>query len=106
VPAADDGRAALRKKIVDALGRDEITRAVDKYLREHPLPQDWEVLEQVLEHRDDDRVSEAMTLLADMLAQGKPKRSRVMGAKLRMIEETSDVPELRRQAARVRSLLG
>ena len=97
---------ALRKKIVEAIGRDAITRAVDKYLKEHALPEDWEVLEQVLEHRDDDRVRETMALLESMLRRGKPKRSRVMAAKLRMIEETSDDPDLRREAARVRAILG
>src|SRR5262245_60177691 len=30
-PAAEDPRAVLRKKIVTAIGREEISRAVDKY---------------------------------------------------------------------------
>ncbi len=40
-----EDRASLRKKIVEGVGRDEISRAVDKYLARFPLPDDWEVLE-------------------------------------------------------------
>lgn len=105
-PAADENRAALRKKILEAIGRDEITRAVDRYLKEHPLPDDFEVLEQVIEHRKADRQREALAALERMLDKDKPKRTRVLAAKLRLIEETSDERELRETAARLRARLG
>ena len=105
-PAADENKAALRKKIVEAIGRDEVTRAVDRYLKEHPLPDDFEVLEQVIEHRKVDRQYEALEAIERLLAKDKPKRTRVLAAKLRHIEETSDEKELRETAARLRARLG
>jgi hypothetical protein len=106
IPAADAAKQALRKKVLEAIGRDAITRAADKYLKEHPLPEDWELLEQIVEHRDDDRVREVLATLGTMLDRERPKRSRVLGAKLRFIEETSDDRELRALAAAVRARLG
>lgn len=105
-PAADENRAALRKKILEAIGRDEITRAADRYLKEHPLPDDFEVLEQVIEHRKADRQREALGAIERMLDKDRPKRTRVLAAKLRLIEETSDEKELRETAARLRARLG
>lgn len=105
-PPADSAKVTLRKKVVEAIGRDAVTRAAEKYLKDYPLPEDWEFLEQTLEHRDDDRVRETLALLSAMLDKDKPKRSRVMAAKLRMIEETSDDPPLRAEAARIRARLG
>jgi hypothetical protein len=105
-PPADDPRAVLRKKVLAALGRDEISRAVDRYVKAHGMPEDFEILEQALEHHKNDRIAEALGVLEAMLATDKPKRSRTLQGKLRFIEETSDDPELRTHAAHVRSLLG
>jgi hypothetical protein len=104
-PAKEDGRAALRKKVLEALGRDEISRAVDKYVKAHGWPNDFEVLEQALEHNKTERQTEAMDQLEKMLAREKPKRSRTLAGKLRFIEETSDSTDLREQAARIRTKL-
>lgn len=101
----EDGRAALRKKVVEALGRDEITRAVDRYVKAHGWPRDFEVLEQALEHSKPDRQGEAMAQLDQLLQRERPKRSRTLVGKLRFIEETSDSPELRQQAALLRAKL-
>ena len=103
-PQKEDGRAALRKKVVEALGRDEISRAVDKYVKAHGWPNDFEVLEQALEHNKSDRQTEAMDALEKLLEREKPKRSRTLAGKLRFIEETSD-GDLRDQAARIRAKL-
>jgi hypothetical protein len=105
-PAADEGRASLRKKIVEAIGRDEITRAADRYLRELPPPEDYEVLEQLLEHRKEERIAEALALIEKLLEREKPKRTRVLVAKLRLLEETSTDREIRQAAARLRARLG
>ena len=103
-PAKEDGRAALRKKVLEALGRDEISRAVDRYVKAHGWPNDFEVLEQALEHNKPERQTEAMDALAKLLEREKPKRSRTLAGKLRFIEETSD-GDLRDQAARIRAKL-
>jgi hypothetical protein len=105
-PAVDDPRTVLRKKVLAALGRDEVSRAVDRYVKAHGMPEDFEILEQALEHHKNERIAEALGVLEAMLATDKPKRSRTLQGKLRFIEETSDDPELRTHAAHVRSLLG
>ena len=103
-PVKEDGRAALRKKVIEALGRDEISRAIDRYVKAHGWPNDFEILEQALEHNKADRQTEAMSALEKLLDREKPKRSRTLAGKLRFIEETSD-GDLRDQAARVRAKL-
>jgi hypothetical protein len=102
--AKEDARTVLRKKVLEALGREEISRAVDRYVKAHGWPDDFEVLEQALEHTKAERQTEAMAKLEDLLRSGKPKRSRSLAGKLRFIEETSD-GELRDQAARIRAKL-
>lgn len=104
-PVKEDGRAPLRKKVLEALGRDEITRAIDKYVKSHGWPNDFEILEQALEHTKEESQIEAMGQLEKLLAKEKPKRSRSLAGKLRFIEETTDAPELRDQAARIRAKL-
>lgn len=100
-PKADDPRAILRKKILSALGRDEISRAVDKYVKAHGMPRDFEVLEQALEHNKSARIVEALAVLESMLDRDKPKRSRTLAGKLRFILETSDDNDLKAAADRV-----
>ncbi len=101
----EDPRMVLRKKIVTALGRDEISRAVDKYVKAHGMPDDFEVLEQALEHQKPERIAEALNVLDTLLSREKPKRSRTLAGKLRFLEETSDDTELRATAARIRTKL-
>ncbi len=103
-PPKDDARSVLRKKVVEALGRDEISRAVDRYVKAHGWPNDFEILEQALEHNKPERQTEAMQALEKLLEREKPKRSRTLAGKLRFIEETSD-GDLREQAARIRAKL-
>ena len=103
-PQKEDGRAALRKKVIEALGRDEISRAIDRYVKAHGWPNDFEILEQALEHNKADRQTEAMDALERLLEREKPKRSRSLAGKLRFIEETCD-GDLRDQAARIRGKL-
>ncbi len=100
----EDGRAALRKKVLEALGRDEISRAIDRYVKAHGWPGDFEILEQALEHNKPERQTEAMDALEKLLEREKPKRSRTLAGKLRFIEETSD-GDLRDHAARIRAKL-
>ncbi|MSP58734.1 MAG: hypothetical protein EXR72_00045 [Myxococcales bacterium] len=102
----DDGRAGLRKKIIEAIGREEITRAVDRYLAKWPLPDDWEVLEQALEHTDGARIEEAVGTLERLAGREKPRRARTLLGKLRYLEETSGDDEIRVRAAALRAKLG
>jgi hypothetical protein len=99
-------RAALRKKILEAVGREQISRAIDKYVQHHQLPADFEVLEQALEHHREERVSEALSTLELLLEKEKPRRSRALAGKLRFLEETSHNQDLRNRAAQIRAKLG
>ena len=99
-------RAVLRKKILEAVGREQISRAIDKYVQHHTLPADFEVLEQALEHHREERVSEALLTLEQLLEKEKPRRSRALAGKLRFLEETSHNQDLRNRAAQIRAKLG
>ena len=69
------------------------------------MPEDFEVLEQALEHTKPERIAEALAVLDKMLGREKPKRSKTLAGKLRFIEETSDDSDLKSQAALVRQKL-
>ena len=105
-PTPSEERWALRKKVVEAVGRGEITKALDKYLARWPLPDDYEVLEQALEHNDDARIDEALGKLETLSAREKPRRARTLLGKLRYLEDTSRSSELRERALGVRKRLG
>lgn len=102
----DEVRLVQRKKIVDAIGREEISRAVNKYLSKWGWPSDWEVLEQALDHTDEARVEEALGKIEEMVAKERPRRARTLIGKLRFLEETAAVPEVRAHAAALRAELG
>ena len=105
-PPKEDPRAVLRKKLVEAIGRDDISRAFDRYVKAHGMPGDFELLEQGLEHNKGEKQLEVLAALEKLLERDKPKRSRTLVGKLRFIEETSSDDELRVTAARIRSRLG
>jgi hypothetical protein len=94
-----EDRTHLRKKLVEAVGRGEISRAAEKFLVRFPIPDDHEVLEQLLEHERETRVGEAIARIAHMLDRNQPpKRSRALCGKLRYIAETSRDAELKQAA--------
>ena len=105
-PPKEDPRAVLRKKLLEAIGRDDISRAFDRYVKAHGMPGDFELLEQGLEHNKSEKQLEVLAALETLLERDKPKRSRTLVGKLRFIEETSSDDELRVAAARIRSLIG
>jgi hypothetical protein len=105
-PPKEDPRAVLRKKLQEAIGRDDISRAFDKYVKAHGVPADFELLEQGLEHNKSEKQLEVLDALDKLLERDKPKRSRTLVGKLRFIEETSGDDELRTAAARVRGRIG
>ncbi|MCB9558268.1 MAG: hypothetical protein H6707_19280 [Deltaproteobacteria bacterium] len=98
--AADDDplRSKLLAAIASAEGRGPISKAVDAYLKEHPLPRDVDVLVKVLQHRDEDRQLEAIALLEEICAEEAPKRARSLIGQLKLIRDTGDDPELRQRA--------
>jgi hypothetical protein len=105
-PPKEDPRAVLRKKLLEALGRDEISRAFDRYLKAHGMPADFELLEQGLEHNKPERQLDVLGALDKLLDKEKPKRSRTLVGKLRFIEETSSDDDLKSAATRIRTKIG
>ena len=102
-----DDKLSLRKKLVEAIGRQEISKAAERYLERFPLPDDHEFLEQILEHEQDGRVVEAMGRIAALLDQRVlPKRSRALCGKLRYLAETSVIDRTRQDAEALLKRLG
>src|SRR5262249_37925 len=105
-PPKEDPRAVLRKKLQEAIGRDDISRAFDKYVKAHGMPADFELLEQGLEHNKSEKQLEVLAALDKLLDKEKPKRSRTLVGKLRFIEETSGDEDLGAAATRIRGRIG
>ncbi len=101
----EDPRAVLRKKLIEAIGREDISRAFDRYVKAHGIPSDFELLEQGLEHSKSEKQLEVLAALGRLLERDKPKRSRTLAGKLRFIEETSGDDDLRAAATKIRAKL-
>lgn len=103
----EDERLTLRRKLAEALGRQEISRAAEKYLARYPLPDDHELLEQLLEHERESRVREAIDRILVLIERRQPpRRSRALCSKLRYIIETTFDSELRQAAQGLLERLG
>ena len=98
-------KVALRKKLVESIGRDAIARAFDKFVKAYGMPSDWELLEKGLEHPDDDTLVEVMTAIEAALGREKPRRARTLDGRLRFIAETHADEELRARASAIRARL-
>lgn len=91
------------RKLTEAVNRQEISKAAEKYLARFPLPDDHEFLEQLLEHEKETRIREAITRIGELLdKRHMPRRTRALIGKLRYLTETNPLEEIRELA---RSLL-
>src|SRR5215471_20083160 len=104
-PPAEDGRIKKLAQVRDAIGPDQITKAVDGYLKGYPWPNDLDFLSAALEHRDEDIIREALTRLASALAAGKPRRAATLAGRLRTLEELGGDDEIRKKASELRRKL-
>jgi hypothetical protein len=103
----EDERVVLRRKLVEAAGRQEISRAAEKYLARYPLPDDHELLEQLLEHERESRIKEAIERIIQLIERRQmPRRSRALCGKLKYIIETSPDSDLRQAAEGLLGRLG
>ena len=99
-------RLELLERVRSAVGRDEITKVFEVYLAKHGWPDDFDALGQVLEHRNLDRIGEALGNIERLLGRGdQPRRRGSLVARLKSLEETSGDPELGAHAARVHARL-
>jgi hypothetical protein len=99
-PASPETRIAKMKAVRDAIGRDEITKAVDHLLALGPLPTDEEILTQALEHRKEPQVQEVINLLLTWLERNKPKRQATLKARLAGLVSNADDQETKDLAQR------
>jgi len=101
--AVSNKRQDLLRKIGVAQGSKAISDAIEAFLTAgHTLPDDQEVFLQMLEHRDETRVREAIGQLERLLAGQLPKRKPVLVQRLKRIEEMADDLETRDAAATLR----
>lgn len=88
-------------RIRDAASREDVTREVDAFLKQHPLPDDIEILTRVLEHRDPGIQLQAMERIEALLEEHPPKRVRALVGQLKMIRDLADDRELTEIASRL-----
>lgn len=106
-PPQENPKLVLRKKLVESVGRGEITRSFDRYTKAYGMPDDWELLELGLEHQKEETQAEVMAAISALYdKKGAPRRSRGLGSKLRFLEETAEDPAIRAAASSLRSKLG
>ena len=96
-------RQEMLRKINVAQGSKPISDAIEVFLNAgHTLPDDQEVFLQMLEHRDEARVRDAIAQLEKLLAGQLAKRKPVLLQRLKRIEENAEESETRDAAAGLR----
>lgn len=101
-PAPSRRQDQLRK-ILAAQGTRSISDSINSFLNAgHTLPDDQEVFLQMLEHRDEGRVRDAINQLERLLMGQVPKRKPVLVQRLKRIEEHAEESETRDAAGLLR----
>lgn len=100
---ATDGRQEHLRAIRAATDRSTVEAAVARLLERFPLPDDPDVLTQVLLCSDDGIAADALGRLDALLPLRAPAARQVLVTRLRRIEDDEDrAPEVRARAAGVR----
>lgn len=103
VVRAAQKRQDLLRKINAAQNPKAISDHIDTFLNAgFTLPDDQEIFLQMLEHRDEERVREALTQLDRLLVGQLPKRKPVLVQRLKRLEEHADESTTRSAAAQLR----
>jgi hypothetical protein len=105
-----DEREKLRQRLLDKLmlseGRGAISRAAEEYRDAgFEFPHVQEVQLQLLEHFNEGRAQDAVTVLRQLLEQEQPIKRPIMDQRLRRLEEYADEPSTREQAAALRRVI-
>jgi hypothetical protein len=99
-------RQRLLSRLLAAEGRPSITRAADDYLAGgFELPRTQEVWLQLLEHRDEGRIADAIGALRTIVEEEPPQRRAVLESRLRRIEELAEEAGTQRAAGDLRRFL-
>ena len=96
-------RLDLLRKIAAAQNPKAISDTIDTFINTgFVMPEDQELYLQMLEHRDEDRVREALSRLEHLLAGQLPKRKPVLVQRLKRLEEHAEEDTTRAAAAQLR----
>lgn len=100
---ASEGRQEMLRDIRKATGRAAVEKAVAALLERFPLPDDPDILVQVLVHSDDDLVRQALARLDALLPLRTPAGKAVLDGRLRTLEDDQDRdPDVRSLAGQIR----
>ena len=103
VEAGPSRRQDQLRKILAASSTKAISDSIDGFLNAgHTLPDDQEVFLQMLEHRNEERVRDAIGQLERLLMGQLPKRKPVLVQRLKRIEEHAEEPATRDAAGLLR----
>jgi hypothetical protein len=93
-------RVRLLQRLLDADGRIAITRAAEA-LREQQIevPEEQEHQVQLLDHNDERRARDAISVIRRLLERQPPKKRPIMERRLRRLEQEADEAETRQGAA-------
>ncbi len=106
VDATELERVRLLDRVLIAEGRPSITKACDAYVDAgFDFPPEQKVWLQILEHKDEGRVVEAIQRLSHILDESPPERQTVLESRLRRIEAYADEPTTQRAASDLRRLI-
>lgn len=96
-------RQDMLRKINAAQGSKPISDTIDAFLQAgYVLPDDQEIFLQMLEHRDETRVREAIQKLEQLLMGQLPRRKPVLVQRLKRLEEHAEDDDTRSAAAQLR----
>ncbi len=99
-------RERLLDRLLAAEGRPSITTAADAFRDAgFEFPQAQEIWLQLLEHQDEERITEAIEQFAIILADEPPQRRAVLESRLRRIEEYADESSTKQAATSLRRML-
>lgn len=107
VATAGNKRQDLLRRVGAAQGSKAISDAIDAFHKAgFTLPDDQEIYLQMLEHRDETRVREAIEKLDGLLAGQLPKRKPVLVQRLKRLEEVAEEEATRDAALSLRRKVG
>jgi len=99
-------RVRLLDRVLLAEGRSSISKACDAYADAgFDFPPEQKVWLQILEHKDEGRVVEAIERLGHLLDETPPERRPVLESRLRRIEAYADESTTQRAASDLRRLI-
>jgi hypothetical protein len=102
-----DDRERQRRRLLDRLmtseTRGSISRAADEYAQAgFDFPAEQAVQLQLLEHFDEERARDAISVLSNLIDQEAPLKRPILEQRLRRLEEYADEPTTRVAAADLR----